>query len=314
MNPVSPVVSRKRLTRRIVIVVLSLIAAVILIVYPIGALLSYNTLSTFSTRAAVATPEGSYESVSFPARGQAHTIYAYYLDGEPTMPAIIQVHGWRSSRFDPAVLERSAQYRALGYNVLSIDLSDGRGESVGNGRIAMGYEERHDVLGAFDYLLARGFAPDQIGLAGESMGAVSSMLAAALEPRIRAVWADSPFGRVDTVASEQAENFGFPRIIVPGGLLWGVIITGQRIWEDSTLEQAARIAENKTAVQLIHCDSDDFVFYHHSEDILSAYQSAGAIIDLWTVACVKHTSALDVENESYLARLDAFFRQHLRIG
>jgi dipeptidyl aminopeptidase/acylaminoacyl peptidase len=305
--------SRSKARRRL-IVALALIAVVLLIAYSVVAYFAYNFLSVVASKLPVATPEGAYETVTFPARGQNYNVYAYYLEGERGMPAIIQAHGWRSSRFEPAVLERVAKYRSLGYHVLSLDLSDGRGETVGNGRIAMGYEERYDVLGAFDYLLTRGFAPDQIGLTGESMGAVSVILAAAQEPRIRAVWADSPFTRSDSVASEQAETFGFPRIIVPGGMLWGVIITGNRIWEDGALAQAARLAENKTAIQLVHCDQDDFVFYYHSQELFDAYRAAGANVDLWTTRCDKHPRSLETEGERYLARMDAFFRQHLRVG
>ncbi len=300
---------RSRLT-----IVLSLIAVLVVIAYAAVAYLGYNFLSTVASKAPILTPEGKYETVSFPARGQDYLVYAYYLEGEAGMPAIIQAHGWRSSRFEPAVLERTALYRSLGYHILSLDLSDARGETVGNGRIAMGYEERFDVLGAFDYLLTRGFAPDQIGVTGESMGAVSVILAAALEPGIRAVWADSPFTRSDSVASEQAETFGFPRIIVPGGMLWGVILTGSRIWEDGALAQAARLAENRTAIQLVHCSQDDFVFYYHSEELFEAYRAAGVNVDLWTTQCDKHPRSLEVEGENYLARFDAFFRQHLRVG
>ncbi|PJF36628.1 MAG: hypothetical protein CUN49_04515 [Candidatus Thermofonsia Clade 1 bacterium] len=305
--------SRPRWQRRLPII-LALIAILLLIAYAVVSYLGYNFLSTVASKAPVATPEGKYETVTFPARGQNYQVYAYYLEGEPGMPALIQVHGWRSTRFEPAVLARVAAYRSLGYHVLSLDLSDARGETVGNGRIAMGYEERYDVLGAFDYLLERGFAPDQIGLTGESMGAVSVLLAAAQEPRIRAVWADSPFTRADSVSSEQAETFGFPRIIVPGGMLWGLIITGNPIWQDGALAQAARLAENKTAVQLVHCDQDDFVFYYHSQELLTAYQAAGVKADLWTTHCNKHPRSFETEGENYLARLDAFFRQHLRFA
>jgi dipeptidyl aminopeptidase/acylaminoacyl peptidase len=120
--------------------------------------------------------------------------------------------------------------------------------------------------------------------------------------------------RSDSVASEQAETFGFPRIIVPGGMLWGVIITGNRIWEDSALEQGARLAENKTAIQLVHCDQDNFVFHRHSQELFEAYRAAGVNVDLWTTRCDKHPQSLEVEGERYLARLDAFFRKHLRVG
>lgn len=302
---------KSRAVRRMFQIGLVLVLLIVLVGYPLVSLLAYNLLSTVATKAAIVNPTGPFENVKFPARGQAYDVYAFYLPGDPARPAIINVHGWRGSRFDPSNVERAEKFRALGYTVLSIDLSDSRGETVGNGRIAMGYEERYDLLGAFDYLISRGFTPDRIGVTGQSMGAATSLLAAALEPRIRAVWADSPFARPDVVSGEQAESFGYPRFIVPGGFIVGMLITGKRIWEDAPIEQGQKLTANKTTIQLVHCNEDDFVFYHHSQDILAAYQAANTEVDLWTLVCKKHASGLEAHESEYLARFDAFFKAHL---
>lgn len=299
----------RRLFLRIVLILTVLL---VVVGYPIVAYLGYNFLSLAPTKAAPATPTGSFEDVSFSSRGQNYNVNGFYLPGKPDRPALINIHGWRGSRFQASTLARAEQMRdELGYSVLSIDLSDSTGSTVGNGRISMGYEERYDVLGAYDYLLTRGFAPGRIGLVGESMGATTSLLAAALEPRIRAVWADSPFARPDVVASEQAESFGFPRIVVPGGMVWGLLITGHAMWDANAVDQGPTLAANKTNVQLVHCDKDDFVYYHHSQDLLAAYQAANAEVQLWTVTCTKHATARIAADKDYTAQLDQFFTARL---
>ena len=60
------------------------------------------------------------------------------------------------------------------------------------------------MLGAVDYLLARGMAPAGVGVLGASIGASAALLAAAEEPAIRAVVADSPRGHVHMAAPHLA--------------------------------------------------------------------------------------------------------------
>lgn len=98
---------------------------------------------------------------------------------------------------------------------------------------------------------------------------------------------------------------------MPGGLLWGWLITGNKIWEVSAIDQGPALAANNQPVQLVHCDEDDFVFYQHSLDILAAYKAANVAVDLWTLACKKHGTSFAVGGTEYLQRVDAFFKAHL---
>jgi uncharacterized protein len=301
---------RRRLGRRFIAVSTALMAVFVL--YALISLKGYDTLSLPNKSDSTATPGGAYQDVSFPTRNQNYPVYAFYFPANKAgSQALISVHGYRGSRRDDYHLKRATYLRGLGYTVLSIDLSDSGGDTVDNGRISMGYSERWDVLGAFDYLLTRGFAPGEIGLVGESMGAASVLLAGNLEPRIRAIWADSPYERADTVISEQAESSGFPRIIVPGGMVWGWLLVHDRIWEIAPIDAGPAFAANKQAIYLIHCEDDQRVYYHHSVDLNAAYQAAGVDVTFWSVPDGGHASAILNHQEEYLKRLDGFFKQHL---
>lgn len=309
--------SKNRLSfRRIARIAVLLAIVAVVTLYGVVSLKGYDALS-LSVNGSKATPAGEFQDVSFPSRNQNYMVYAYLLKGKAGQPALINVHGWKGSRHDSDEQSRAAALRGLGYTVLSPDLSDNGGDTVGNGRISMGYSERWDVLGAYDYLIEQGFAPGRIGLVGVSMGAVSSLLAAAAEPRIRAVWADSPYTRADTIASEQAEKFGFPRLIVPGGMFWALLVTGDRMWEAAPLELGPTLAANHKAIYLVHCDRDSFIVPHHSRDLQAAYSAVKIESTLWIVACNlpapsnNHTAGFAVQREEYLKRLDGFFRKNL---
>jgi dipeptidyl aminopeptidase/acylaminoacyl peptidase len=295
---------------------LKIVAAIavlsIVVVYSLVARMSYDALSLPGESFPPATPGGSYQVVAFPARDRAYTVYGFLLRAEQAgAPALISVHGYRRSRLDEYHLNRAVWLRDLGYDVLSIDLSDNGGQTIGDGRISLGFAERQDVLGAYDYLLAQGYAPGRIGLVGESMGGVTSLQAAAQEPRIRAVWSDSAFTRADTLTGERLESSGLSRILIPGAAIWGWLLTGDRIWEVAPLEAGPTFAANKQAVYLVHCEQDASVSFHHALDLKAAYQAAGVDVALWAVPGGEHTSAIVDHREDYLQKLDTFFRAHL---
>jgi dienelactone hydrolase len=284
-----------------------------LFAYGVVSWIGYDTLSLTGELYAATTPEGEYEEVSFASRGQTYKVNAFFETGQDGMPALIVVHGYRGSRYDQHNRDKAAAFRALGYTILAVDLSDSGGSTVGNGRISMGFSERWDILGSFDYLLTRGFAADKIGLVGESMGAASSLLAAAQEPRIRAVWEDSGYTSAYVVVGEQAERNGFSPIIVSGGLIIGRLRTGDRLDEAVPINAAGALAASKTAIQIVHCEQDDTVAPHHGPDLYVAYQAAGVNVAFWLAPCQTHAGAFDYLRDEYAQRLDAFFRDRLGV-
>ena len=216
----TPTVPRRR--RRIVYLLLGLIVLV-LIGYIVVARIAYDTMSLYGSKAlhAEATPETPFEEVSFPSRVGGYSVYAFWqTTTTPDAPIVINVHGYGNSRYLDYVQTRAEMLVSLGYNVLSLDLSDNGGKSVEDGRISMGYDEHSDVLGAYDYLLTQGYQPERIALVGKSMGAATSLLTAQAQPSLKIIWADSPFSDAPMVLREQAGALGFPGFIVDGSLIW----------------------------------------------------------------------------------------------
>jgi uncharacterized protein len=293
--------------------ILGLLALVIILVgYVAGSLYAYGVLSIPRRHFSALSPSQTFEDVTFTARNQSYKVNAYFIPGRADKPAIINVHGNTGSRNDPNVRKVTDEMNALGYTVLAVDLSDHGGDTVGNGRSSLGYDERWDVLGAYDYLMTRGFTPDRIGLFGMSLGAASDLLAAALDSRIRAIWADSSYATTTAILTEQAVKQGFPGFIVPGGMAWGALLTGSRIWEANPLDAAGALAANKQTVYLIHCDHDPYTDVHHGRDLAAAYKSAGVEYTYWEPACDKHSNAFYQYTEDYVKRMDAFFTQALK--
>jgi uncharacterized protein len=241
-------------------------------------------------------------------------VYAFYLPGKAGYPALITVHGYGGSRHDEYHIRRAEALRDLGYTVLSPDLGAHAGDTVGSRRIGMGYSERWDVLGGFDYLLQRGFTSARIGIVSESLGAASSLLAAAAEPRLRAVWADSGYSRAVTVIADRAAQTGAPALIIPlipGGVLYGWLVSGDRLWEVNPVDVGGALAANKQAIYLIHDEKDTIVPYYHGLALNAAYTAAGVDLTFWSVPELDHVAAFVKMRAEYLQRLDGFFQRHL---
>jgi uncharacterized protein len=214
----TPPAPRRRNLIPIIVIGVILLAV---IAYIVVARIAYDSMSLRGTRAPheVLAPQSAHEEVSFLARGRNYPVYAFWQTTTPDAPVIINVHGYIGSRYQPFIQMRADTLVSLGYNVLSLDLSDNGGQTIEDERISMGFDERYDVLGVYDYVISLGYAPEKIGLVGESMGAATSLLTAELQPSIKIIWADSPFRDAPEVLEEQAGALGFPSFVVSGALV-----------------------------------------------------------------------------------------------
>lgn len=292
-------------------IIVSIILIIILGTYLLITRFAYDILTLPIGNPGTETPSGPYQDVSFTSRGRNYAVHAFYLPGNPDAPALISIPGYRGNRHDGFHMDRALALRSLGYNVLSLDLSADGGDTVGSGRISMGYSERWDVLGGFDYLMSRGFTPERIGFVGTSMGAATALLAAAAEPHVRAIWADSAYTRAEVVIGEWLQKSGTPTIIIPGGMLWGLLLTGDHLWEAAPIEVAHALAANKQEIYMIHGEKDSVVAFHHASELVAAYNAAGVQFTFWDIPDLEHVQGIIDKRDEYLQRLDAFFQQHL---
>lgn len=270
------------------------------------------------TRAERVAPEESparygldYENVVFPARGGRVSLRGWYVAaaGGSRAAAVVFVHGIHVNRASDHALEIAARLQAAGYGVLLFDLR-GHGESGGR-TVSGGYFERQDLLGAVDLLRARGVPDGRIGVIGNSMGGAVAILAAALEPAIGAVVADSPYARAeDLVPQETARATGVPAWsvvpFVPGMRVAARLVFGIDL---AALAPEAAAARLDLPLLLIHGTADTRVPAAHSERIRRASRNPRTV--LWLVPGAGHVEAYEVAPEEYVARVLAYFERQL---
>ncbi len=148
------------------------------------------------SRAALRTPPGSigstWSDVTFPSRGDAVALSGWLFTAvHPSGRSVILVHGWQGDREDVDFVPLARDLLARGYAVLMFDLR-GSGTSAGTTQ-TFAHDEPRDVLGAHDFLLARGWSPALMTIIGNSMGAATVLEAAPELDDVGALVADSSF-------------------------------------------------------------------------------------------------------------------------
>ena len=249
------------------------------------------------------------EDVEFFSRRGDVKLSGWYLPGDDSGPHLIFVHGIGSVRSGDKAVGLAARIVGLGYNVLMFDLR-GHGSSGGD-KVSGGFYERADVLGAFDYLLRRGVDVGRVGLMGFSMGAATSIMAAAQEPRITALAADSTYANASELIAREAAR----KTLIPGWLtpvfmpaskliangIYGIDI-GSLVPEES-------VADLGYPVLVIHGTEDKRIPLEQGQRVAGAAKEGSSI---WLVPEVDHLDAFLTHPDEYTERVDEYFSSRFR--
>ena len=249
-----------------------------------------------------------FEDVEFLSRRGDVTLQGWYMPSEAPGPVIIFVHGIGGIRTSDEFMTLAAMLAERGFSVLMFDLR-AHGTSEGD-KISGGLHERLDVLGAFDYLRGRGVPAARIGILGRSMGAGTSVLAAADEPAIEALVIDSSYAKAsELVAQETARKTLFPEWFVP------IFVPGADLAADlffdidlGKLNPEKAVAGLGYPVLVIHGQADTRIPVEHGVRIHLASHSDS---ELWLVPDVDHVDAFLTLPEAYAERVTAYFEERL---
>jgi fermentation-respiration switch protein FrsA (DUF1100 family) len=210
---------------------------------------------------------------------------------------IILCHGYPANRSDVSPLIPFL-HRA-GYNVLAFDFRR-LGESEGE-ICTIGVREPEDLRGAVAYAKSR--SPKSIGVLGMSMGAAVALMAAADEPDIRGVVADSPYRSLDV---QVPRRFGSNRLAGAYAVWLGRRLVGCPLSAASPLRAVPRLAPRP--VLFIHGDADRLIPPADSEVL---YAAAKGPKDLWLAPGSRHVHAFADHPAEYERRVLAFFDRAL---
>ena len=234
----------------------------------------------------------AYEDVTVPSR-DGTKLAGWWVPAAGARGTVILCHGYPANRSDvnPLIpfLNRG------GYNVLAFDFRR-LGESEGD-ICTIGAREPEDLHGAVAYAQSR--SHEAIGVLGISMGAAVSLMAAAANPDIRAVVADSAYRSLDV---QVPRRFGSNRVAGAYASWLGRRILGCPLSDASPLRAMPTLAPRP--VLLIHGTADRVIPPADSEAL---YAAATGPKDIWLAPDSHHVQAHADHPAEYERRVLAFF-------
>lgn len=176
--------------------------------YSVAAWVTAARHSPPSVNVKVFNATGIVWPVSFPARGEKVQLSGWLLiPSMATHLSLIIVPGWNEDRSSYVGL--ADEFLAGGFTVLVFD-PQGTGLSTGTHQ-TLGAEESKDVLGAYDFMLKKGYRASGMTILGRSEGAAAVIVASPQLPKVAALVADSSYAELGSVLSEQWNNLtGLP--------------------------------------------------------------------------------------------------------
>jgi pimeloyl-ACP methyl ester carboxylesterase len=273
-----------------------------------GFTLVYNGAARGTPNDAQATQaDVRVQNISFTASDGVR-LHGWLAIASPNVPTIILVHGFKSTRI--SMLPWARFLYAAGYNVLLFD-DRGCGQSDGWG-IGLGTTEPNDVIGAVRYLEGRSDLTNKhYGALGVSLGAGVVLLAAAREPALVAIVADSAWAdehpQLDRMSNVPLGRFSLPVLPYEPALVDALI--GARL--EATSPSAAIGKIGPRAVFLIHSADDRNTTTPLTGEV-RLYAAAGQPKQQWIVPSGGHAGALAAHPAEYQQRVLAFLAQYLR--
>ncbi len=239
-------------------------------------------------------------TVSFKAR-DGLTLSGWFVQHENTTKAVLLLHGNGSSRRQ--VIARARLFHDAGYAVLLYD-ARAHGLSEGN-KASAGFLETDDLLGALDYLQAKGF--QEIGCLGVSQGGATLLLAAEKLPqRVRWVIVESAYPTLrDAIDRRFRKDVHLP------GWLAGAFFIPFAEWRLGLSIEKVRPIDHigflKCPVFVLGGANDQHTL---SESTRALFQAAPSPKEFWLVEDAAHVDLYGFAQQEYARRVLDFVRKY----
>lgn len=250
----------------------------------------------------------TYEDVEF-ASEDGTILRGWFLPSMTNDRVVVLAHGYRGNRVaDKPSLPTAKYLTERGFSVLMFDF---RNSGLSDGDLTtVGLNEKTDLLAAVEYAKSQGYGESGIGVLGFSMGAATSLMAAADTKDIKAVAVDSPFSDLDSYLRENLPywshlpNFPFTPLM----MMELPLLIGHEPSEVSPLQAATKLQDRP--VLFIHGTGDKAIPVAHSQKLLAELNTP-AISELWTMEGAGHVGTFELDPITYMERVGDFFAMHL---
>ena len=249
-----------------------------------------------------------WHNVNFPSRNPKIDISGWLFNFYEDKPIIIIVHGISpNGKCNPEPNLIASLLIKNQINALTIDLRNYGESSMVSSYENLGLSEYEDVLGAYDYLISKGFKKNQIGLLGISLGSTSVIFASEKEQEIKAVWAESSLAEFKMILKDEISRYGFPHDFGLAVSIAGRILTGI----DPTKLSPAFSLNKNTNYFFTHGEKDQRILPKHFYFLKNYSIKNNIKANFWLIPDAYHVDGMFINPEEYGIKMKEFFLKHL---
>ncbi len=275
-------------------------------------LIDPNSLERYRPESLTQWQNTPYEDVTIPVNKNID-LSGWLSIVNPHKPIIIVVHGIspNSKAREEAVLLHNIIAKAE-LNVLSIDLRN-YGKSTKTGYfIKLGQDEYQDVIAAAKWLrLNKKFTAKQIGVAGLSLGAVTSAIAFSRDPNISAIWLDSPFTSFSSIVAHELSRYG---LAYHDFIKKSIHIIADKLFGFDPGKRSAIDAithAKKRGIFITQGTHDRRIPLSHAQHFIAVANSKNVNVESWFTEGYDHLDTLFKQPKEYQRKIADFFFKHL---
>ncbi len=241
-----------------------------------------------------------FEDIEFPT-ANGRILKGWWLVRPGERRVVVAASGYRGRKEE--MLGIGSILWRNGYNGLLFDYrAHGAGRAEGE-LVTLGHRELEDMQSAIKYARSRVENP-LLGLLGGSMGASVVLMAAARDPEVRAVWADSPFSSqrdvINHVWHRQTHLPGRPVLDLAEKFFESR--TGHRWVDFAPIDEISKLGNRP--VFLVHGAGDTMVPVDHAYRM---YAAAPGPKELWIEDDIEHCGVYFAHRSEYAERCVKFF-------
>lgn len=226
----------------------------------------------------------------------------------PNGKVIMFVHGaGNQNRVDEAYKapQIASYFINQGYSVLLFDLR-GNGESEKT-RIGLGQYEKYDVGGAFVYLEKEGFLPHQIGIIGDSLGAIATIMAADYVKTAGGIVLDSPATEIKPIVANVMQNDNHvPKFMDPGVFFTAKVIFKRDVDSVRPIDHIKTLSN--TPLLFLHGTNDTLIPPENSLELLHQVNNGKRVL----FKGATHVQTFATNPQLYEKVVGDFFQSNLK--
>ena len=249
----------------------------------------------------------NYEDVIFKSFNDNLNISGWFFKSGTNDKTIILVSGSDQNRIDPGFGTGNLVKDLLknNYNVLLFDFR-GRGNSEYSIH-SIGYYEKYDLAGAYEYLVNRGFDHDKIGIISISLGAGTTLLTLPLIPDVGGIVLDSGYSNIRILLERELPGRSrLPKPFYFGLSFWAKAINKIRLDDMNPAEILKNFPQKRFL--MIHGNKDEDIPVSDSIELSKGSPQS----ELWIVPEAGHVKAYETNSEVYIEKVTNYFNEVMR--